>query len=37
MEPAFRQGTASVLKDHQHLFLMTLVNRQQLPLSDRVA
>jgi hypothetical protein len=37
MELAFRQGTPSVLKDHQHLFLMTLANRQQLPRSDKVA
>jgi hypothetical protein len=37
MESAFRQGTASVLKDHQHLFLMTLANRQQLPLLEKVA
>ncbi len=37
MESAFRQGTTSVLKEHQHLFLMTLADRQQLPLSEKVA
>ncbi len=37
MESAFRQGTASVLKEHQHLFLMTLADRKQLPLSEKVA
>jgi hypothetical protein len=37
MECAFPQGTASVLKDHQHLFLMTLADRNLLPLSDKVA
>jgi hypothetical protein len=37
MKSAFNQGTTSVLKEHQHLFLMPLADRQQLPLTDKVA
>jgi hypothetical protein len=37
MESAFCQGTALVFKEHQHLFLMTLADWQQLPMPDKVA
>jgi hypothetical protein len=37
MESAFRQGAVPVLNDHQHLFLMALADRKQVPLSDKVA
>jgi hypothetical protein len=36
IESAFCQGTLLVLKEHQHLFHMTLANGQLLPLSDKV-